>query len=105
MNIIINNYEVTLLDEPTYSPNSSDNVRSYDIEICRDEQYESISAHGLMVGDVGAPDSSVILWGVGGATGVNENSIAYHNNTCFVAAGDSVFSLSIPCPVRFPKYD
>lgn len=96
MKRVFQNYEVSVRDEPTYSRNSTDNPRSYKYEYCRSEKYEHISAHGITIGDIDSPDSSAIILGVGGATGVNENSLGHTGETLFVAAGDAVFALDLP---------
>jgi hypothetical protein len=96
MNTLINKYKVTLIDEPTYSKGSTDNIRSYNTELCRKDEYRLASAHGVIVGDLESPEASVILLGVGGATGVHNESIAHYGNLCFIAAGDAVFSLKVP---------
>jgi hypothetical protein len=90
-----------MLNESTYRQNSVDNFRSYDVELCREDQwskvgYDAATAHGLIVGDLDSPDASVILIGVGGHTGIHANSIAHNGDECYVAVGDSVFALSIP---------
>jgi hypothetical protein len=96
MNRIFNDIEVTFRDEPTYSRNSTDNARSYHNEYCRSNEYEHISAVGIIVGDIESPDTSSILLGVGGATSINENSVAFNNKTIYIASGDAVFALSFP---------
>ena len=96
MNALINNYKITLIDEPTYSKGSTDNIRSFKTELCRNDEYRQASAHGVIVGDLKSPEASVILLGVGGATGIHNDSIAHSGNLCFIAAGDAVFSLKVP---------
>ena len=96
MKVVFQNYEISVRDEPTYSRNSTDNARSYNNEYCRSEKYQHISAHGITVGDIHSQHSSAIILGVGGATGVNEDSVAYCSDTLFIAAGDAVFSLTLP---------
>jgi hypothetical protein len=96
MNRDFDNYEVNLIDEPTYSRNSTDNLRRYVHEYCRSDEYQHISAHGISVTENEDLLASVVLLGVGGATGVNENSMAYDGSSIYVAAGDALFSLSMP---------
>ncbi|MCE2029498.1 hypothetical protein [Sessilibacter corallicola] len=40
--------------------------------------------------------SSAVLIGIGGATGVHENSIVLDGSSLYVAAGDALYSLSLP---------
>lgn len=91
-----NGIDVTLINEPHYSVNSTDNVRSYMVELCRNTRYQHSSAHGLFVGDIAKPESSAILLGIGGMTGVHQYSFTINNNICYVATGDSIFSLQLP---------
>jgi len=96
MKQIFNGIDVTLINEPHYSVNSTDNVRSYEVELCRNKKYQHSSAHGLFVGDLEYPESSVIFLGVGGATGVHQYSFTINSDICYVAIGDSIFSLKLP---------
>ncbi len=96
MNRVFGNYEVSLRDEPTYSRNSTDNSRGYVHEYCRNDEYQHVSAHGINVSENEETLSSAVLLGVGGATGVNENSLAFDSNSLYVAAGDALYSLSLP---------
>jgi len=96
MNRIFGNYEITLRDEPTYSRNSTNNPRSYIHEYCRSDEYEHVSAHGVAIREHEECLASAIFLGVGGATGVNENSLAFDGSSLYVAAGDALYSLSLP---------
>lgn len=96
MSVKINNYKVSLIDEPEYVQSSMDNARLYRSELCRRNAYEPCCAHGVIVGDIESPETSAIILGTGGATGVHKNSMAHADNTCFIAAGDSVFALEAP---------
>ena len=96
MNIFIGKHEIHLLNESQYSLNSSDNVRRYEIENFRTDEYHYSCAHGIVVGDLDHPLYEAIFLGVGGATDVHENSVASYDETAFLAVGDSVFSISLP---------
>jgi hypothetical protein len=96
MNRIFKNYEVTLRDEPVYSRNSADNPRAYIHEYCRSDEYQHVSAHGVSVRENDETSASAILLGVGGATGVNENSVAFDGESLYMASGDALYSLSLP---------
>ncbi|MCU7843566.1 MAG: hypothetical protein KZQ93_06965 [Candidatus Thiodiazotropha sp. (ex Monitilora ramsayi)] len=89
-------YKITLRNEPMYTRNSTDNPRSYKHEYCRKEEYQHVSAHGVIAAENENVLSSVVLLGVGGATGVNEHSLAYDGKSLYVAAGDALYSLSLP---------
>lgn len=87
---------LTLLDEPTYTPGSVDNVRPYDREFCFVEQYRPSSKHGLKCREPDGTEHSCILLADGGASGVHEHSAVVINGCCFLAVGDMICSLSLP---------
>jgi len=87
----INNKKIYLIDEPSYTLNSTDNIRKYNKEIHRDGEFHMTCAHGLI-----SPITSIILLGNGGTTGIHNNSLAYKNDLCFIAVSDSVFAMTIP---------
>jgi len=90
------NTDIYLINEPTYTAGSADNIRKYDQELCRVKNDYISCAHGLLTGDIESPDKSVVLLGIGGATGVHIHSLVCTENNCFVAVGDSVYSIAIP---------
>src|ERR1700730_11235427 len=82
-------YDLELINEPTYTPGSADNVRSYAREYdFTDAAYRPSSRHGLVLREGGVVRQSCILLAGGGASGVHEHSIAIVDNTCFVAVGE-----------------
>jgi hypothetical protein len=90
-------YDLDLIDEPTYTPGSADNVRSYSREYdFTDAAYRSSSRHGLVLHEDGVVRQSCILLAGGGASGVREHSIAIVDKTCFRAVGDTLCSLALP---------
>lgn len=96
MQKIVNGLEITLINEHSYTVGSADNVRTYQVELCRSQKYRYSSAHGLIVGNLDDPDASVICLGVGGVTRVHQYSLAINNDACYVASGDAVFALTLP---------
>jgi len=89
--------EVEIQDEPTYSTNSTDNPRQYNNEYWRVKAESHYSAaHGVSTLEHGLPISSAIVLGQGGATGIHKDSCSYDGSSIYVAAGDSVYSLSLP---------
>ena len=96
MKFLINEFQIHLIDEPTYTPGSSDNLHKYGSELFRNSKYQHASAVGVFLGNFDKPDKSIIILGVGGATGVHSNSLCTDGKNCFIAAGDSVFSLRLP---------
>lgn len=96
MKALINDYVVTIIDEPTYSRNSTDNYRTYQNDYISDNERWHSAALGIIVGDIVDPDFSSILLGVGGATHANEKSFVFRDDTLFLVCGDSLFSLDFP---------
>jgi hypothetical protein len=91
------NYDLDLIDEPTYTPGSADNVRSYGREYdFTDAAYRPSSRHGVLLREDGVVRQSCILLAGGGASGVHEHSIAIVDKTCFLAVGDTLCSLVLP---------
>jgi hypothetical protein len=90
-------YDLELIDEPTYTPGSADNVRSYAHEYdFTDAAYRPSSRHGLVLRESGVVRQSCILLAGGGASGVHKHSIAIVDSICFVAVGDTLCSLALP---------
>ncbi len=89
-------FKVTLLDEPTYSAGSADNVRRYEREYCLAMEHRASSKHGLICQSAGGALHSCILLAGGGATGVHSHSSIIVNDACFVAVGDMLCALSLP---------
>jgi hypothetical protein len=97
MHFKIEKYELELIDEPLYSPGSTDNVRSYAREYnFKDAEYRPTSRHGLVLSEGGDLKQSCILLAGGGASGVHKYSSVIVDGTCFVAVGDTLCSLALP---------
>jgi hypothetical protein len=89
-------FTLTLLDDPTYTPGSADNLRRYDREYCLVEEYRPVSQYGLVCRQPDGMTRSCILLAGGGASGVHEHSAVVVNDSCFVGLGDMLCCLSLP---------
>jgi hypothetical protein len=89
-------FVLTLLDNPTYSPESADNLRAYDHEYSFAENYHPSSTYGVVCRGSLQQESSCALLAAGGATRVNRNSAVIVGERCFVGIGDSICSLAFP---------
>jgi hypothetical protein len=89
-------FVVTLLDDPTYTPGSADNVRRYDREYCLVQEYRPVSQYGLACRQSDGTTHTCILLAGGGASRVHEHSAVIVNGSCFVGVGDMLCSLSLP---------
>lgn len=85
-------YIVQLIDEPTYTFNSTDNLRVYDREyVFTNEPSTITSIHGIMTGS-----ASAVLGATGGSTSVHRHSVVIVDSRCFVAVGDTACCFSLP---------
>lgn len=92
-----NSYKISVSNEPTYSFNSSDNRRRYLRETRLDsDKYQFSSVHGLVVERHGEIIASHLLATSGGATGVHDHSLVIVGESCVLAVGPYLVSLSLP---------
>ena len=82
--------EVAILDEPTYSFGSADNMRTYDVEIRLDSD-NLTSAHGVKIDG----KWSVIFGAGGGCSTVHQHSAAEVGDCLYLAVGDHVVCMSL----------
>jgi len=87
---------VEIIDEPTYSFGSADNLRKYTFFKNLARQHYPNSTHGILLN--GKP--LVILGAEGGASGVHQNSAAYVYGDLYIAVGDSVACMRLD-PFQF----
>jgi hypothetical protein len=83
--------DVTVVDEPTYTFGSADNVRSYAHAKNLYDGSRPVSVHGILLGE--AP--LLVVGGSGGATGVHSHSSLWLNDRLYMAVCDSVVCISI----------
>ena len=96
MELTCGQFALALIDDPTYSPGSADNVQQYDREHCFVKEYRPVSKYGLVCRNPEGETHSAILLAGGGASRVHENSGVVVNGSCFVGVGDMLCSLSVP---------
>ena len=87
---------LTLLDDPTYTAGSADNVQRYDREYCFVKEYRPVSKYGVVCREPGGATHSCILLAGGGASRVHEHSAVVVHGSFFVGVGDILCSLSLP---------
>lgn len=86
--------EVTIVDEPTYTFGSADNVRPYACAKNLSGGSRPVSVHGILLNE--AP--LLVVGGSGGATGVHSHSALWLNNRLYVAVCDNVVCMSLQPP-------
>jgi hypothetical protein len=92
---------VVLRDEPTYTPRSTDNVRTYGREIVLLDQELTRSSyissrHGVVAKDRDGHEHSCVLLGGAGATTIHEHSVVLRSGALYVACADTLCALSLP---------
>jgi hypothetical protein len=88
--------DVSVIDEPTYTFCSPDNVRSYPFEKRLDLESRLVSVHGVLLN--GSP---IAVFGAGGGgSGVHEHSALFVNGALYLAVGDSVVCMELQ-PFKF----
>ena len=83
--------KVTIIDEPTYTFSSSDNIRSYPFEKNLDPKSKPVSTHGILLD--GCPIA--VFAATGGATGVHEHSAVFVKDVLYLAIADSIVSMKL----------
>lgn len=86
---------IQIVNEPTYSLSSTDNVRCYPLELQLAGGAQSSSIHGVLLND----EPVAVISNGGGASGVHQHSAVFKDGLLYLAVGDSVVCLSLE-PVR-----
>ena len=89
-------YEVTVADEPTYTPGSADNQHTYSHAYYLGPDSYGTSQHSVRVFDADGPVASCILTAGDGASGIHDHTALIFESTCFVAVGPFIASLALP---------
>ncbi len=82
--------KVAVLDEPTYSFGSADNIRNYDAEIQLDSD-NLTSAHGVKIDG----KWSAIFGAGGGPSAIHQHSAVEVGDRLYLAVGDQVVCISL----------
>jgi hypothetical protein len=77
--------QLTVIDEPTYTFGSADNVRNYPHEHNLSYDNRPLYAHGVLLN--GNP---LVVFGASSLSGIYENSLITLNDLCFLAVGGDV---------------
>jgi hypothetical protein len=94
MKLATGRYELELLDEPTYTSRSADNLRSYAREYVFGDAITS--RHGVLLRQAGGGEHSCMVSASGGVTAVHEHSAVIVESCSFLAVGDTVCALALP---------
>lgn len=89
---------IEIVNEPTYSFGSSDNVRAYPLERHLAPGSGMSSIHGVLLNGV----PMAVFANGGGASGIHDNSAVFVNGLLYLAVGGSVVCMSVsPMDVRW----
>lgn len=87
--------EITVENDPTYTPRSADNVRRYDREISTCAARTFYSKHGVTARSPSKRYTAILL-GCGGPTAIHAHTAVAHGGRLYVACGDAVCALTLP---------
>jgi hypothetical protein len=89
---------IEVVNEPTYSFGSADNVRSYPVERDLALGSRASSTHGVLLDGV----PIAVFANGGGASGVHDHSAVFVNGLLYLAVGDCVVCMSVsPIDVKW----
>ena len=99
LELITGNNHVTIVNDPSHAVGSADNINSYDSEYHLDDsraEYAVTSRHAVFVTCGNKIVAKCILLAGGGASGIHEHSAIVREDSCIVACGPFMASLTIP---------
>jgi hypothetical protein len=83
--------EVTIVDEPTYTFGSADNVRTYPHARNLSPRSRPVSIHGVLVNE----EPLAVFGATGGATGVHDHSAVWLDERLYLAVCDTVVCIQL----------
>ena len=100
MRVSYKDYTIDIVDDSSYTLNSTDNIVSYDKEyfdgMTNTDRVYPTSKHGIRINHNGEELASAIVCEIGGATTIHDKSAAVMNDSLLICCCDKVYSLSIP---------
>lgn len=82
---------VQIIDEPTHSIGSGDNVRTYPLEVELAPGSRATSTHGVLLED----EPIAVFSNAGGASGIHDHSAVFRNGLLYLAVGDRIACFSL----------
>lgn len=89
-------YQVEIINESDYKPDSKDNVVDYDKKYLTESDYSLQTKFGIRISENGNELYSAIIGAEGGASGLHETSQIIENNRILICCSDTVFCLDLP---------
>jgi hypothetical protein len=90
--------EIEIINDETYTGNSSDNKFVYDYVYTdsQAQEYQPTSRHGIFLKKNDEVIKSAILLGASGATGIHKNSAIIVDDCILICVSNCLFSISLP---------
>ena len=89
-------YEISLVDETTYTPGSSDIIKQYLMEYKLSESKSFTTGHGVIIGSLEEPNNSCILFANAAPTTIHDRSYQIQNDKLYFAVSDYMVCLELP---------
>ena len=96
MTVEIGKYQVELLNESDYNPDSNDNLNKYLKNYLTESDFKLPTKIGIKTLENGTEINSAIIGAEGGATGLHKTSQIIESNQILICCCDSVFCLDLP---------
>jgi len=89
-------YAVQIVDDPTYTPGSADNLRAYSREYLLTDRHTLSSRHGVIAGEADGEKQAIIILAGGGGSTVHIHSALIVGDRLFIAVGNLISCLMLP---------
>ena len=96
MTFEIGKYQVELLNESDYNPDSNDNLNKYLKNYLTESDFKLPTKIGVKILENGTEINSAIIGAENGATALHETSQIIESNRILICCCDSVFCLDLP---------
>ena len=90
-----NHYQIALFDDPSFTPDSTDNVFAYN-NVHKAEGNQFNIYHAIIITEGEEVTTSAILLSTGGGTTIHENSQVIFSDKLLICSGTYVFCLQLP---------
>jgi hypothetical protein len=96
MTFEIGKYQVKIINESDYNPDSKYNTNHYEKKYLTESDYNLPTKFGIKIFENGIELNSTIIGAEGGASGLHKTSQITETNRILICCSDSVFCLDLP---------
>jgi len=96
MTFEIGKYEVEIINESDYNPDSKDNLFEYEKKYLTESDYNLPTKFGIKTFEDGIELNRAIIGAEGGASGLHKTSQIIEHNRILICCSDSIFCLDLP---------